>query len=264
MAQDSGRDAYSALERKDDRAGLRQAVLHYWFGLNPPPVFSLPEQIALELSTRILSLEIAPGERILEQEIAVQFCVSRGPVREALRILEREKLITMNARKGCIVTTLSEEEVYDLFEVRAALGSLAARRLASKRSEEAIAILDSLVGVGTKAAQMEDGSRRYVELVFEHGLQLTEAVGSSTISQLMASLALQTMRYSRLGLSSKRRIEESLKLWQAERTAIAAGDVEAAGQAAIERINRSRDEAMRHLSRAAGGAREGDIGSPSH
>ena len=68
---------------------------------------SLPEQIAAQLSTRIVSAHYAPGQRIMEQAIAAEFAVSRGPVREALRLLERDGLVTILPRRGALVLELS-------------------------------------------------------------------------------------------------------------------------------------------------------------
>jgi DNA-binding GntR family transcriptional regulator len=58
-----------------------------------PLTQSLPEQIAAQLSERIVSGAYTPGQRVMEQAIAEEFDVSRGPVREALRLLEKEGLV---------------------------------------------------------------------------------------------------------------------------------------------------------------------------
>src|SRR5687768_12783860 len=80
---------------------------------------SLPEQIAARLSERIVSGACRPGQRIMEQALAAEFTVSRGPVREALRILERDGLVTILPRRGALVTDLSISEVKEIFDIRA-------------------------------------------------------------------------------------------------------------------------------------------------
>ena len=65
-----------------------------------PLTLSLPEQIAAQLAARITSGAYAPGQRIMEQAVAGEFAVSRGPVREALRLLEKDGLVTILARRG--------------------------------------------------------------------------------------------------------------------------------------------------------------------
>ena len=61
--------------------------------LGAPLTQSLPEQIAARLSERIVSGTYTPGQRVMEQAVAEEFEVSRGPVREALRLLEKEGLV---------------------------------------------------------------------------------------------------------------------------------------------------------------------------
>jgi DNA-binding GntR family transcriptional regulator len=76
-----------------------------------PLTQSLAEQIAARLSEHILSGTYAPGQRIMEQTVASEFAVSRGPVREALRLLEKDGLVTILPRRGAQVTNLSIAEV---------------------------------------------------------------------------------------------------------------------------------------------------------
>ncbi len=93
------------------------------------PTLSVPEQIAAELAKRILGSKLAPGERIAEQQVADEFQVSRGPVREAIRLLEREGLATVLPRRGAVVTELSAHEVAELFEIRTALFALVVKKI---------------------------------------------------------------------------------------------------------------------------------------
>ncbi|MDD5030802.1 MAG: GntR family transcriptional regulator, partial [Rhodoferax sp.] len=90
----------------DSFAALEGAVTFRLFADQVDPMFSVPEQIAGRIGDRILGSAVAPGERIAEQELADEFGVSRGPIREALRILEREGLVTLLPRRGAIVTEL--------------------------------------------------------------------------------------------------------------------------------------------------------------
>src|SRR5258705_7097707 len=91
----------------------------------PPPagaqMLSLPEQIAAQLAARITAGAYAPGQRIMEQALAAEFGVSRGPVRDALRLLEKDGLVTILARRGAQVTKLSIQEGREIFDIRAAL-----------------------------------------------------------------------------------------------------------------------------------------------
>jgi DNA-binding transcriptional regulator YhcF (GntR family) len=96
-----------------------------------PLTLSLAEQLAAQIGDRIVGDLYKPGARVIEQELADEFKVSRGPVRDALRILEREGLVAIHARRGAQVTELSEQEVAEVFEVRAALLRIVSERLAA-------------------------------------------------------------------------------------------------------------------------------------
>jgi DNA-binding transcriptional regulator YhcF (GntR family) len=83
-------------------ARLEGAVAFRLFADRDDPTLTVPEQVAAQIGDRIISGRIAPGARIVEQELAVEFRVSRGPIRDAIRILEREGLATIQARRGAV------------------------------------------------------------------------------------------------------------------------------------------------------------------
>ena len=97
---------------------------------------TLWEQIADALRDDIIRGKIMPGERIVEEEIAEKFHVSRGPVREALRHIEEEGLIIYESHKGCTVREISYEEMQEKYLVRSTLEILAVRLIAGNLSEE--------------------------------------------------------------------------------------------------------------------------------
>ncbi len=100
------------------------------------PSENLPEQLAREISDQIIHNVLKSGERIIEARLADEMGVSRSPLREALRILEKQKLVELTPRKGARVTPISAEYIewyYDIFE---ALYSLVARRAAENATEE--------------------------------------------------------------------------------------------------------------------------------
>jgi DNA-binding transcriptional regulator YhcF (GntR family) len=100
----------------------------------PDPTLSVPEQIAAKVGDRVIVGRLAPGSRIGEQELADEFKVSRGPVREAIRLLEREGLVTVLPRRGALVTQLSSDELRELYEVRSSLIERARRLCRSTSS----------------------------------------------------------------------------------------------------------------------------------
>ena len=91
--------------------------------LNP----NLREQVYDIIKNMIVHREIAPGEKINEEQIAKQTGVSRTPIREALCRLDNEKIIEMIPRKGAFVIRQSEETVREVLEIREVLEGLVTR-----------------------------------------------------------------------------------------------------------------------------------------
>jgi DNA-binding GntR family transcriptional regulator len=212
-----------------------------------PLTRSLPEQIAARLAERILEGGCAPGERVREEKVAAEFAVSRGPVREALRLLEKDGLVTILPRRGAMVTDLSEDEVREIFEIRAVLNGLRDRSIAeSPLRQELLPALEAEVANLAQCAR-SPGGERYVETVLQINRLLNRATPNRRLSNYLSSLEQQTARYSRLGLSTAERRRQSVQRWQKLVKAIRAGDGEAAERIARERVLESRDAAVRLL-----------------
>ena len=109
------------------RPELRDGAVYAWSPRRSSLTLSLAEQIAEHVGNSIIKGTYDAGARIPEQDVANQFNVSRGPVREALRILERDGLVQIHPRRGAQVAQLNVAEVKDLFEVRIPLMGLAAK-----------------------------------------------------------------------------------------------------------------------------------------
>lgn len=85
---------------------------------------SSPSRVAAILREEILSGALAPGERLRQEDIALRFGASRQPVRDALRLLEGDGLVTLVANSGAWVSKLSESECYEAYQVRERLEPL--------------------------------------------------------------------------------------------------------------------------------------------
>ena len=96
---------------------------------------TIPEQVAEELGAEIIAGRRKAGERLVELDLAQDFGVSRGPIREAIRILERRRLVELLPRRGAYVRPLSLKSIADLFNVRTALSTLAVRTMATSPIE---------------------------------------------------------------------------------------------------------------------------------
>jgi DNA-binding GntR family transcriptional regulator len=217
-------------------------------GRDAPLTQSLAEQIASRLAARIVSGAYAPGQRILEQAVAAEFAVSRGPVREALRLLEKDGLVTILPRRGAQVTDLSIEEVREIFDIRAALNGLRDREIAEDPNRGGLLpALEKEVAQLARCARHAELGEQYVETVFRLNRLLTSASRNRRLRSILESLAVQTRRYSQLGLSTPARRRQSAQNWQRLLKAIREGDGEQAERIARERVLASRDAAIRIL-----------------
>jgi DNA-binding GntR family transcriptional regulator len=214
-----------------------------------PLTRSLPEQIAAHLAARILAAAYAPAERVREEQVAAEFAVSRGPVREALRLLEKDGLVTIVPRRGAMVTDLSVDEVREIFEIRAVLNGLRDRSVAeSERRTQLLPLLEAEVARLARCARSSELGEQYVDTVLQINRLLNRATPNRRLSNYLSSLEQQTARYSRLGLSTPERRRQSVQRWQKLLRAIRAGDGEQAERIARERVLESRDAAVRRLS----------------
>ncbi|MCO5092145.1 GntR family transcriptional regulator [Bosea sp. (in: a-proteobacteria)] len=103
-----------------------------------------PQQLAYEyLRNQIVSGQFPGDMRLKSESIAEVLGLSRMPVREALRQLDAEGLVTLRPNRGAVVTNLTPEDILELFEMRAALEALAAGLAARKANADDLAALDS-------------------------------------------------------------------------------------------------------------------------
>src|SRR5215208_1836082 len=90
---------------------------------------ALSRRIVDQLKRVIIAGELRPGDRVLETDLAEQLGVSRGPVREAFRQLEQEGLLVSYPHRGTFVATVPDDEIDEVYALRAPLEASAARRV---------------------------------------------------------------------------------------------------------------------------------------
>jgi len=223
------------------------AVAFRLFADQSDPTLTVSEQIAARLGDRILSGAMPPGARIGEQELADEFAVSRGPIREALRILEREGLATLLPRRGAIVTDLTASELRELLEVRAGLFELVVRKIAARPSPEILTLMEAGVTRLEVLSTPKDGGDDYAETAYRLMILCARQCGNRRLQRMLTALSLQTLRYSKLGLASVERRQRSARLWREATTALAHGDVERMVALTRQRIEESGEEVIRQL-----------------
>lgn len=233
---------------------VEQAVLrgHKWSHATAP----IAEQIAVRIAGVITMGLIQAGQRLLETDISEVMHVSRAPVREALRILERDRLVEFEARRGAIVTAPDAAELRDIYVVRGALYQIMLRELMEHRPAELEAAFDLWMPSITKAAE-EASVDAYTLASFLLNLEMTELCRNRLIVDQLTSISLRTLRYVRLGLAANPESTRNVfKTWRALQRAVEKRDIETVLETAQRRIEASRDAAIRAITAPAKPARK--------
>ncbi len=146
------------------------------------------------LRKAILTGELKPGERLMEIHLANRLGVSRTPIREAIRKLELEGLVTMIPRRGAEVAQITEKSMKDVLEVRRALDALCVELACDRISEEEIGRLEAACAEFEKATQTGDATVIARADVALHDI-IVAATGNQRLVQLVNNLSEQMYRY---------------------------------------------------------------------
>lgn len=151
----------------------------------------LTQLVVGALRERILGGAIPPGERLVEGRLSEELGVSRMPVREALRQLAAEGLVTIEPRRGASVTEFSSEQMRELVEVRATLEGLNAKLAAKRHDPEQIAELERILEEGTRLAESDDVAATTQLNQYFHDA-LGNVAANSVLQDIMRSLRDRT------------------------------------------------------------------------
>ncbi|HRF72603.1 MAG TPA: GntR family transcriptional regulator [Accumulibacter sp.] len=208
---------------------------------------ALYQEVAERLRQRIFSHELPPGTRIDEQALTVDYGISRTPLREALKVLAAEGLVTLRPRRGCFVTEVSEQDLDDIFPLMAMLEARCALEATNRAQPADLARLEAI------HAQLEHfaGSneiKRFFEANQEFHYQIQELSGNRRLRQVIQDLR-KVLKLTRLfSLSIDGRLQQSLAEHAAILAAIKAGDALGAQTAMHDHILSGRDALARsHL-----------------
>lgn len=123
----------------------------------PHPASTLTDAVADAIRKAIFNGSLKPGARLVEVSIAQQMGMSRGPVRESLRFLEKEGLVTRSPRRGTCVASLTADDVEELYSFRSVLESFAIRRAMQHITAEDIDHIRNLIGQVRQVLDSGDG-----------------------------------------------------------------------------------------------------------
>lgn len=208
---------------------------------NPAPVRT---QVIDNLRQAIIDRRFVPGQRLIERELVELTGVSRTSIREALRELTAEGLVTSIPNKGNVVTTVSAKEAAQLYEVRSALEGLAGRifvRNASAKDRyglaKAVADIERAANADKSILESKD---RFYDILFAGG-------GNDALRLIASGLHARISVLRSLSLSLPGRTEQSLAELRDILAAVKANDADAAGEACarhVEAAGRAAIEAL--------------------
>lgn len=157
-----------------------------------PPSRVLSDHIAVQLREAIINDQLKPGQRIVEMEIAEAMETSRGPVRDALLLLEREGLVIRYPHRGTFVTELSLEDAEEIYTLRQAIESLALEYVIRRATPEDLDKLEEQVR--EMAAEVQAGYElgKATELDLEFHRTLCHISGHQRLLEAWEALSAQT------------------------------------------------------------------------
>ncbi len=190
---------------------------------------ALYEEVAELLRQRIFARELEPGSWIDELKLAEEYGISRTPLREALKVLAAEGLVTMKVRRGAYVTEVSEKDLADVYHLLALLESDAAGVVADRATDDELAELQTLHEALEAAVSERD---RFFALNEQFHMRVLELARNRWREQMVADLR-KVMKLNRHNsLLKTGRIEESL----AEHRAIVSALAQRNAALAVQRM----------------------------
>ena len=185
---------------------------------------ALYEEVAELLRERIFSGELAPGSWIDEMRLAEEYGISRTPMREALKVLAAEGLVSMKVRRGAYVTEVNEKDQRDVYHLLSLLEADAAGVVAAQATAKQLQDLQTL---HLELAQAVTDREKFFEINERFHMRLLEIADNRWRDQMVADLR-KVMKLNRHNsLLKSGRIEESLNEHQALMNALLARDAPA-------------------------------------
>ena len=184
-------------------------------------------EVAERLRQRIFSHELQAGAWIDEQALAEAYGISRTPLREALKVLASEGLVTLKPRRGCYVTELSERDLDDIFPLMALLEGRCAFEATRKATPADLKRLEKLHEALERHAASGDANR-FFEINHEFHQALQQSSGNRWLKQVIDDLRNVLKLTRRDSLRLEGRLRQSLEEHRAILAAIRKGDAASA------------------------------------
>ena len=196
---------------------------------------ALYQEVAERLRQRIYAHALPPGTWIDEQALAIDYGISRTPLREALKVLASEGLVTLKPRRGCYVTEISEQDLDDIFPLMAMLEGRCAFETSARAQSEDLRKLEAIHGELERFAQTQR-IEQFFEANQEFHRLIQEISGNRWLLQVIQDLR-KVLKLTRMhSLTIEGRLQQSLIEHRAINAAIQARDPELAERAMRDHI----------------------------
>jgi phosphonate utilization transcriptional regulator len=210
---------------------------------------SLTSAVQAEIERLILAGELAPGAKLTEALLADRLGVSRGPIREAFRILEEAGLVRLEKNRGVFVRSIPLQEAMEIYDLRAMVDEAAGRALAERITP------DQLKQLRTMVEQMErlvkgghdtSASDDYHALNLAFHDCIVDFVGNGKLIDLYRRLVKELSLFRRANLADGQQIPVSVQEHRAILKAIAAGDADGAARALRAHVLESKERTLKN------------------
>ena len=213
---------------------------------------SLTSVVQQEIERRIVQGELVPGDKLNEAALADALGVSRGPVREAFRMLEEAGLVRQEKNRGVFVRHIPLDEAEEIFDLRAMMDEAAGRHLAQHITPQQLRQVRARVDAMERAVKAGDADSYHL-LNLEFHDTLVAFAGNRKLTALYRRLINELSLFRRMNLADSAMLPLSASEHRAIVKAIASGDADAAGRAMRQHVLDSKQRTQ--LNSAHHGAR---------
>lgn len=234
------------VRQSDGPTSLKVRAILLDHGPQERPV-SLREYVEASLRQKIASGELTPGTRLIERELCRTFDVSRSLIREALRKLEAEKLVTVAPHKGHITSRIDQKTVLELYSVRRLLEGHAVHLFTQRASEAQIQQLGAVVEELTTLVAGQVAPPRLSETKNKLYEIILDGCGNTVLQELFVTLLVRIDLYRTLSFGSPGRPQQACREIQLLFEKIAARDAVAAQAAAEGHIENAKSTVLAAL-----------------
>ena len=200
---------------------------------------SLTTVVQQDIERAILAGEYAPGSKLVEATLAEKMGVSRGPVREAFRMLEEAGLVRTEKNRGVFVRDIAIDEAVEIFDLRAAMEELVGRQLAVNITAVQLKEILALVAAMERSVKAREPRDYHLQNLAFHD-RLVEMAGNRTLTSMYRKLIKELALFRRLNLADGGLMPVSAREHRHIVKAIASGDAAVAGKAMFEHVMESK------------------------